>query len=212
MTKALQITVLPTRPLLAYDLQITDNNATLAAYLQELDEFMAKTLAPCDGCHLCCHERAPLTSLDISALAALLPQTPFPATAVVTAFGQIALLADGACDIFLRRPDNNCIFLDLRGFCREHRLRPLVCRSHFCLAKSKRAEALRQAIINQGLDELIRLLLSEEKQGAQKILPPAVCAGDYPPNALTNKKTPQEIKLQNLCDDQLWQELQQAAL
>jgi len=208
MPNSLQFTVLPTRPLFSYDVQITDHQATLDAYLQELDEFMADNLAPCDSCHLCCHERATITSLDIPALAALLPQSAFPATAVVAAFGQISLLADGACDIFLLRSNDNCFFLDIRGFCREHQSRPLVCRSHFCLAKSQRAETLRQTIVNQGLDDLIRLLLSEQKQGAQILLPPAVCADDYPPNAFTHKKTPQEVKLQDLCDAQLWQELQ----
>ena len=194
---------------LGYDIQILNREATVNDYLDALAAFCGAILVDCRGCDGCCHERAPMTAIDAEWLVALLPagKPRYPYHAVVSAFGQCIVGPDGAVDIILNRRQGACVFLHPTGkFCRIHSRRPFVCRSHFCLPHSERAEALRGAVVNAGEDSLVRLLLEEESRGAPPILS-GVQARDYPLNATWEKHSYAKIRLQEICNPLLWQEL-----
>ncbi len=201
--------------LFGYDVQVLDENATVGAYLAALEDFQAQTLADCRGCDGCCHERAPLTLADFyysayyqrggQKLAEWLAET-----ADLQFFGPAADLT------IARTPDGDCKFLDTAAkCCADHAHRTFTCRSHCCLPKSERAEALRAAIINAGEDELLRRLLAELAAAGQEDFLPGqarlarVKAADYAPNAFSALPGERwaEAKLAALVDAALWREL-----
>lgn len=198
-------------PQLCYDVEVIDKTATLGDYLGTLEAFQATTLADCKGCDGCCQERAPLTVYDPS-LAGVAEEE---LAVWLTDWAEPAFFGE-ALDIRLRRLTAGenagcCQFLDTdRQFCRIHERRSFTCRTHCCLPKSPRAEALRGALINAGEDELVRRLLS---------LPPTLrpwgdmlanCRlEDYPRTVLSDKSFDAwpEVRLQELLPSELWQEL-----
>ncbi len=196
----------------AMDLRILDAQATLADFLAELEAFAAQHLADCRGCDACCQERAPLIAADIPALAKLLPASPFPAHSVCAAFAELSV-TEGVSDIQLKRShDNACGFLDRKGrFCQAHPSRPFVCRSHFCLPRSPRIEALRESIVNLGENELTRLLLAEEALGAPPLdglpLSQRLEPTDYQQSPQRDCQTYGEILLKNNVSAELWSAL-----
>ncbi len=196
---------------IGYDLKICSDDATLADYLTALEAFAAENLSDCLGCDGCCHERAPLTSLDIPTLALLLPDSNFPAHQVAENFTQIIHNSDGAIDITIKRKANGaCAFLDeTNKCCAIHQNRPFVCRSHFCIPKSPQAQGLRSVIANFGTDEFIRFLIEEEAQGASPVLPQNIDKKDYPPTALDKKICFDEVVLHQILPPELWQRLRQ---
>ena len=200
-------------PVLGCDLRILDESASVAQLLDSLDQFAAARLADCRGCDGCCQERAPLTSADVPALAALVGNSlPYPVHAALERFAQVEVNA-GVSDIYLRREqDGVCRQLDRgKSLCRIWPSRAFVCRSHFCLPRSPRLELLRQAIVNQGLNQLTRLILAEEAQGAPPLtrLPLAQLLNpeDYPANAFTGKRGYEDIRLKDCVEPRLWRQL-----
>lgn len=205
-------------PPLAYDVQILNSQATVGDYLQALEEFQAQTLADCKGCDGCCHERAPLTIADWQ-----LSRPPEnqnlsePADADLAAwlqewaelhfFGQ-------AIDLRLpRRPNGACRFLEQeQKCCTRHRQRSFTCRTHCCLPKTERAEALRAILINAGEDALVRRLLqmpAEIQPWAERL---AGCRPeDYAPNAFCRLPMAEwrQAKLQELLPEAEWARLYQ---
>ncbi|MBQ3112615.1 MAG: YkgJ family cysteine cluster protein [Firmicutes bacterium] len=205
-----KVTVLPCQfgDCVGYDLQINDHDATVYDFLFALDEFAAENIADCRGCDGCCWERAPLTIGDIPRLATLLPPSPYPCHAVVGAFGTLSI-EDGVVDIMLsRREDSSCSFLDREGrFCTSHATRTFVCRSHYCMPKSGRLQDLRGAYVNAGIDELVRQLLAEEAAGAEVWLTGKIDPEDYPANPLTGMDKPIMVKIRDIVEPELWEEL-----
>ncbi len=201
-----------------YDVQVMNENATVGDYLAALEDFQTKTLADCKGCDGCCHERAPLTLADFyyseyyqqggRKIAAWLAEV-----ADLQFFGQ-------AADLTIRRTaDGACHLLDAAAkCCARHQYRTFTCRSHCCLPKSERAEALRAAIINAGEDELLRRLLAElSETGAMDFLPgkarlSGADAADYAANGFSRLPGERwrEARLAEIADAALWRELQQA--
>lgn len=194
-----------------YDVAVVDEAATLGDYLGALDAFQAATLADCKGCDGCCQERAPLTIYDLS-----LSGTAEAELADWLADWAEPALFGEALDIRLRRLTEGedagcCQFLDAdQRCCRIHERRSFTCRTHHCIPKSPRAEALRGALINAGEDELVRRLLSlpPEQRPWQELL--AGCRlADYPRTVLSDKKVEEwpEVRLRELLPAELWQEL-----
>lgn len=194
---------------LGYDLEICDQEASVGDYMSALDDFAASHLADCQGCDTCCWERAPLTSVDIGPLSALLPPSPYPVHAVVEAFATLFISEDQVGDIYLRRGDDNaCIFLDKKAKrCLHHPARPFVCRTHFCLPKTRRAQALRGAVVNMGENELLRLLLKEESSGAKELIGNRLVKEDYPPGPFCGVSKYEDISLRLIASPALWREL-----
>ena len=106
-------------------------------------------------------------------------------------------------DIVLRRTrQDNCVFLDPRTrLCTVYAQRPLVCRTFICSPATKRAAQLRELVVNQGEDELVRRWLSEQaNQRGPRI-------EDYPPSAFTGKNRYGDVLLKELCSPSLWHRL-----
>lgn len=202
--------------LFGYDLQVLDENATVGDYLNAVEEFQSKTMADCYGCDGCCHERVPLMLCDFyfseyyeaggQKLSEWLCQT----NARLEFFGE-------AVDLQLaRRPNGSCARLNEEAkCCATHKYRTFACRSHCCLPKSDRAEALRAVIINSGEDELIRCLLAEIRgEGKQDFLPneerlAQVLAEDYAENGFSKMAGEdwRDALLRNFADENLWRDL-----
>lgn len=202
--------------LFGYDLQVLDEKATVGDYLDAVENFQNQTMAECYGCDGCCHERVPLMLCDFyfseyyanggESLAEWLHQT----NARLEFFGE-------AVDLQLaRRPDGSCAILDEeKKCCSAHKHRTFACRSHCCLPKSDRAEAIRAVIINSGEDELLRRLLTEIRaDGRQDFLPneerlAAVLLEDYAANGFSklNGKDWRNALLCDFANDELWQDL-----
>lgn len=202
-----------------YDAQVISPAATVGDYLDAVEAFQARTLADCYGCDGCCHERVPLTIADFCfseyyqnggrSLAEWLAKT----NAELAFFGE-------AADLQLsRKPDGACAFLNEDAqCCAKHQFRTFACRSHCCLPKSERAEALRAAIINTAEDELLRRLLAELSAAGQADFLPgekrlaAVNAADYAENAFSALPAAdwRGAKLAEIVEPELWRQLTEA--
>jgi hypothetical protein len=211
MAKAEVFLLTLTEHQLGHDLRLTSDSASVADVLAALAAFAAERLADCRGCDGCCYERAPLTAPDAAALATLLPAGSYPAQAACRAYAEVFSDKSGAVDITLRRDaEGACLFLHKEGkFCQNWQARPFVCRSHFCLPRSTRLEALRGVIANRGEDELIRLLLTEQAAGAPPLLPPGLDPAHYPPDPAFAKGGWETILIKDIVPPELWRELRE---
>lgn len=114
-----------------------------------------------------------------------------------------------AVDITLRRHDDGtCVFLDTaKGLCLNYGQRPLVCRTYFCCPTTKRARLLREAIVNRGQDELVRLILQEtgaDKFPVNEADAPDLRPADWPRNAFTGRRDYSEVLLKEVLSPKLW--------
>lgn len=192
-------------PQMAYDLEVLQPEATVGDYLAGLEDFQARTLADCKGCDGCCHERAPLTIADWQLSSHSGPLAEGLADWLLE-WAELGFWGP-AIDLTLRRAENgSCQFLDEKQkCCKIHPQRGFTCRSHCCLPKTERAEALRAAIINAGEDELVRQLLSlPQPPWADRL---AKCSlADYAANAFSHLPAADwaQAKLQDLAGPELW--------
>ncbi|MDD4587439.1 MAG: YkgJ family cysteine cluster protein [Heliobacteriaceae bacterium] len=159
-----------------YDVSAVAAQANIADYIEGLERFFAGTKwtalrregavltgwAGCAGCPACCRERIPLTIGDLVRLSQTLPNANLPAA--VDRYAQINVQGP-VVDVVLKRDQAGwcCLFDHQTGRCRQHGVRPLVCRTFFCSPVSHRAEKLRLRLVNQGEDELVRWLLLSGK-------------------------------------------------
>lgn len=224
MNKKIKVTPIKLKSYTGYDLQVLDEEATVQDYLDSLDElFLGHDLsrarnqvATCEGCPKCCNERIPLTSIDLNLMLEHFNlgksgQNKLALVDFIIRFAYVTVEGP-AVDITLRRPLENCIHLNDLGKCSKYLYRPLVCRTFFCCPSTKRAELLREFIVNTGEDELIRLWLTQiindnnnltidEAYDAEPDL------DDWPENPFSGKEQYNEIKLKDLCPANLWSQL-----
>ena len=187
----------------AYDVQVLADDATVGEYMDALDEFQAVTLADCYGCDGCCHERVPLTWADY-----FLAGQPGSLADWLSGVGALDFWGE-AVDLTLRRKENGaCHLLDEDAkCCSAHQVRTFTCRTHCCLPKTDRAEALRAAVINAGEDELVRRMLAEDvRPWADRLA--GVNAADYAANGFSSAGEDwRSALLVDLVDAGLWDEL-----
>lgn len=203
MEKNINVTVFPVtfrNGQIGCQMNIHNDQATIADFLAAMDYFASTYLADCYGCDGCCHERAPLTSIDILKLAKIVDSSDYPAHQVIKSFGDIYVDNNGIVDITLRRTKNgSCNLLcQTDKFCLAHDQRPFVCQSHFCIARSDEIEQLRQTIVNHGENELVRLLAAEEVKGAPPIIGNLIDLADYPPTPLCLAQSWQDVLLKHI--------------
>ncbi|MBC7347935.1 MAG: YkgJ family cysteine cluster protein [Clostridia bacterium] len=219
-----------------YDVVIVDAEATVADYLRALeplagDQGLRRARNPggtCYACPRCCAERIPLTSIDVRELAAATAAGEGRGhagrpDALAQAGGEARLLLEvvrryawvsvmgRAVDVSLRRgEDGACLLLDAgRGLCRYYASRPLVCRTYFCCPASRRARILRERIVNQGQDELVRLLLEETGTAMfpfNEADAPRLCAGDWRENGFSGRRTYAEVRLREVLPRRWWRQ------
>jgi Fe-S-cluster containining protein len=151
---------------------IGSSQAAAADYIDAMDVFIGqnayrRTRAVtdrCEGCGICCHERVPLTSVDLWTLkrqvgADLNWRHFFQRFTLVRVFA-------GAVDIMLARDgDDVCVFLDPgSGLCRVYPYRPLACRTYICAQASPGAWLFRNCVINEGENAAVFLWYAQTKE------------------------------------------------
>ncbi|MDR1194761.1 MAG: YkgJ family cysteine cluster protein [Peptococcaceae bacterium] len=199
--------------LFSYDARISRDEASAGDYLDAINGFQERFVAPCDGCANCCWERVPLTAPDARRYAAELygpaPDTgdrlsaAKPIGRFIAEYGQVYEQGDWIDIQLRRRPDGSCVFLDQAARrCRLHHLRPLVCQSYICLPSSRRAAALRQKLVNEGENELVWLWLLSLPEAA-----PAALASLYRGGAFEGKSAFSQVSLREAAGPGLWQKL-----
>ena len=118
-----------------------------------------------------------------------------------------------AADVCLRRlPAGSCIYLDTDSArCTAYAIRPLVCRTYVCLPSDPAAEALRRQIVNEGENELLRLL-GEAAYAFPDLLPclpPSVAANwrGFRARGFTGKKNFADVFIREVVRQGLWEKL-----
>jgi len=199
-----------------YDVIIRRKTATVQDYLDALN-YGFQTLAltrmrrperpDCLGCDRCCAERAPLMLIDCLLLSL--------ATETRTLEGFLSRYAavgvtGPVVDITLRRlEDGYCIFLDRsERTCFVYPARPFVCQTFFCCPATPRALALREAVVNQGEDELVRRWL-KTRRAVHYAENPRVDPRDWPKTAFSGKWRYDAVPLRKVVPRRLWRELYQ---
>jgi len=196
-----------------YDLVIKDRNLSVQDYIDALNTAIStlnikrsrRAKENCRGCDHCCAERAPLTSIDFFLL------NKFNQGANIEDFLRryTSVIVEGpVVDIILKREeDDRCIFLDRKAkLCLVYNARPFVCQTFICSPATYRALALREAVVNQGEDELVRLWF-DAGMIVHHSQDPFPNRKDWPPNPFTGKKDYGEIPLKEVVPAKLWQEL-----
>ncbi|AEG59867.1 YkgJ family cysteine cluster protein [Desulforamulus ruminis] len=204
-----------------YDVRVLTEEATVQDYLDAINLFIDKnTSAPCRGCDECCWERIPLTSVDVLSYIQRLgsqlgleknwPLLDFlKRYAYIYVEGQVVDISlgytlEGACQ-FLNRDQR---------ICTGYTARSLVCQSYICMESTERAQELRSQLVNQGMDEMVRLwLIQSRRRGGKLYMHEAHKAcpqlADYPVNAFSGKESYSQVLLKDVCDPILWNELNQ---
>jgi len=203
-----------------YDLQVLETGASLRDYLEALNNFILEgqltrsrgTQSQCAGCDLCCHERIPLTLVDIYQLKRGLAE-----------LGQDLALADiikrytnvkaegSVIDITLGQTElGECLFLETENKkCTIYNHRPLVCQTYICAPLSQRAERLRETIVNLGEDQLVKWCLQNipEAELYHEAWEPEVNPADWIDTPFQGKEDYDEVLIKEICPPRLWQAL-----
>ena len=204
-----------------YDISVLDEAATVQDYLDAVNEAIEQKsfyrsrsdVAVCAGCDLCCAERAPLTWVDVCRLREFSGDSDATVQSLLEKFGYVVV--DGpVVDIMLKRgPDDRCILLNrTTSLCSAYQFRPLVCQTFICCALSRRAELLREAVVNKGEDELVRQLLWEARAGKRSPLidegyRPKPDLRDWPSTPFAGRTGYHEVYLKEVCSEKLWREV-----
>ena len=213
--------------LLCVGVQVLSADASVGDYLDAFEQFQAVNIAPCDGCTSCCWERAPLTAPDALGIITAAEAdgdsdsngsgaaaVGSPAQAALLRFIRDRAWVDAeAADVCLRRlPAGSCIYLDTDSArCTAYAIRPLVCRTYVCLPSDPAAEALRRQIVNEGENELLRLL-GEAAYAFPDLLPclpPSVAANwrGFRARGFTGKKNFADVFIREVVRQGLWEKL-----
>lgn len=221
MKDAVQIISVELKRGVGYDVRVTDARATVQDYLDTLNQYIEEGIytrtrsetAMCKGCDCCCHERIPLTLVDVLRLQNAVGEGVGPISSTVAKYTHVA--AEGpAVDIALAGGvDGQCVFLaEDTGCCQIYNYRPMVCQTYICCPATQRAKTLRSLIVNLGEDELVRYWLDEVEAGRGKLVlheayDPAINPQDWSKNVFTGITDYTQIRLKDLCTSELWQSL-----
>lgn len=169
----------------------------------------------CQGCDVCCGERMPLTAIDLRGLA----QSPMvreslevdfeaaPEEALIKMVRRFCRIyvKGGTVDISLRlEEDGKCPFLNRQTkTCSVYDFRPFVCQAYICCPASKEALELRQAVVNAGEDELVRLVLNYAAQASMDLWydeadAPSVNFEDWQPGPFSGKESYEQVMLKDI--------------
>ena len=204
-----------------YDLTVTDESATVQDYLDALNHAIEeysltrsrKKVSSCQGCELCCAERAPLTAIDLFNIKAYLKVSDETLQKTLDQIGYVVVNGP-AVDITLRRgEDERCVFLGRKNkLCSIYSARPLVCQTFICCPSSTKAARLKEIIVNYGEDELVRqwLVQASEKGGAPGFhegIRPKINIKDWKPNVFSAKRNYREVTIKEISPPNLWKQL-----
>lgn len=203
-----------------YDLLVCEDDATVADYLESLNEFIEKgaidrqrhdggrEYPTCKACHNCCRERIPITSVDLWRLSEEKPINEIFAKYLrVSVQGRVV-------DITLKLgPEGVCRLNNSDSqLCSIYRNRPFVCQTYICCSLSRRALKLRETVLNTGEDQLVRDWIRMVDEGTVE---PRIDEAedwdlreeDWEPTPFEGKTSYAEILLKDLCSSQLWEKI-----
>lgn len=200
-----------------YEIKIADQSASVQDLLDGLNVFIIngklERLWPekqqdCCGCDLCCHEPLPVTSIDVANICQA------RGISLVKAFQYLWVQAErNVADITLKRGKNQrCVFLQANGLCSIYMNRPFLCQTYICCQTTAVMEELRSQVVNQGMDELIRLSI-EAFQKTGSPLPvnrsrnPRIDLQDWTSNIFTGKNSYSQILLKGVLSSDLFKQM-----
>ncbi|MDI6631616.1 MAG: YkgJ family cysteine cluster protein [Bacillota bacterium] len=197
-----------------YDVVVRQKGATVQDYLDALNHafhtfVLTRTRRPeradCWGCDRCCAERAPLTIIDCLVLSVATETRTLPD--FLSRYTSVVVTGP-VVDITLHRlEDGFCIFLDRKDrTCCVYPARPFVCQTFFCCPATSRALALREAIVNQGEDELVRRWL-KTRRTVHYAENPCVNPRDWTKTPFAGRWQYNAVPLRTVVSKQLWREL-----
>jgi len=191
--------------------------ATVQDYLDAVNRFILEArltrLWPgagleCEGCHLCCHEPAPVTLQDAYRLMKGLH------TDLTGLFSYLWVEErDRAVDITLRRRKGDaCVFLGDDGRCTVYEYRPFVCQTYICCPIDPVNEELRSSIVNKGEDALVREAILWFRSRGQRI--PVnrgkvnnIRLSDWPVNRMSRADCYRQIMIRDVVPRKLYRSL-----
>lgn len=213
---------------LAEDASVQDYLDALNQGILSLELFRARGIQGdhCKGCEACCAERMPLTPIDLKVLAQCPSVMEWISNrglgpddeeqllmALVRRFCRV-YVKGSTVDITLRLgEDGKCPFLDPgAGTCSIYDFRPLVCQAYICCPASQEAFDLREAVVNAGEDELVRLWLSHAREHSldfwyHEADNPQVDPEDWKTGPYTGKDSYSQILIKELVTPELWDKL-----
>lgn len=221
MKNSVQIMSVELKRGVGYDVQVQSTQATVQDYLDTLNQYIEagtftrtrSETAICKGCDCCCHERIPLTLVDVLRLRKAVNSESSTISPTVAQYCHVAV-EGAAVDIALAGGvDGQCIFLgEDTGCCQIYNYRPMVCQTYICCPATQRAKALRSLIVNLGEDELVRYWLAEIEAGQGQLVlheayEPNINPQDWIQNLFTGVTDYNQLKLKDICPDELWQSL-----
>lgn len=173
----------------------------------------------CKGCDTCCGERMPLTAIDLINLAkSPIIREIFKEKGgsgeeilikMIKRFCHI-YVSGRAVDITLRLgADGKCPFLNRQsGTCSLYDFRPFVCQTYICCPASQEALELREAVVNAGEDELVRIWLNYAREAGIFLWydaadAPEVDLKDWTPGSFTGKEAYHQILLKEVLSPDL---------
>ncbi len=207
---------------LGVDLAVYSEEATVGDYCRAIEDYILcgsyerKRAQPgtCEGCDICCHERIPLTSIDVLGLKEQVASSLGLVLDLADIFQRFTYIAVSGrvVDISLsRQQDESCIFLNNETKkCLQYEKRPFVCRTYLCTNSSGRLAGLRDSIVNSGEDELVRMWLLTAKDNGyimHEASEPAVSTADWPENVWTGKRSFAEVVIKEIVSPSLWADL-----
>lgn len=197
-----------------YELRIKDREINIKEMLDELNSFFAQAGVErlwhnggdsCYGCNRCCYEPLPVTSIDVYNLCQACNAS------IVDIYRCLYVeVKQGIIDVTLRRSKKEkCIFLNNKGKCQVYDKRPFLCQTYICCQTTAAVEEMRSQIVNQGMDELIRLSLAAFQGGD---LPFPVDRGkraeidpvQWCSNVFTGKRSYSQLRLREVLSSDLW--------
>lgn len=213
---------------LGYDIKITREDVSVQDYLDALNEALLglklsrsrSDRGICLGCDGCCGERIPLTSVDIEVLSEspkVREYLSLASTGNGNKLGQVfrrfchVYVNGSSVDITLRlTQDNKCVFLNQeKKTCTIYDHRPLVCQTYVCCPVSQEASEVREVLVNEGEDELVRqwLYLVLESPGDlwyDEADDPNLSMEDWVAGPFFEKRCYDEILLRDVLPVGLW--------
>ncbi len=169
----------------------------------DLPRLWPKEINSCQGCHLCCHEPLPVSSIDVMNICRSLNIDLFAAFNYLSVDVQSAIV-----DITLKRKKGSCIFLNRQGLCDIYAFRPFLCQTYICCHTDPIFDEIRSRVANLGMDDLVRLSLSEFKEQGREM---PVSRGsirkvrlqDWPENCFSHKSSYRQVLLENVLSSAL---------
>jgi hypothetical protein len=217
MLKMIEIKHLKIEGKMGYDIKIRKKYATIQNLLENLNRFIEQEplqrLWPpgrsnCYGCDLCCYERIPLTSIDVKQI------MDFKGISLIGVFKYLWVEAqEKAIDISLRRKrDGSCTFLQSNGTCAIYEKRPFVCQTYICCPSTAEVNELRSQVVNQGMDELVRISLQAFALRGQTLplnfsLRPRIRSEDWGKNVFSGKEDYSQILLRKVLSSDLFEQM-----